>query len=187
MTAELLPLVEDGWDVIALVPSCALMLKFEWPLILPDDEKVKRLAQATFDVAEYVVDVNRRDGLVDGLEPLKGGVSVHLACHARAQNMGAKAAEMLRLIPDTPVDVVERCSGHGGKWGMMKAHFDTAVKVGRPAARTLQRQERTHRCSECPLAGCHLEQIIEIEGGQANPEHAPHPVELLAQSYGLEF
>ncbi len=183
----LVPWIDDGWDVVALVPSCALMLKFEWPLILPGDDRVERLARATFDVAEYVIDVKRRHGLVDGLEPLEGGVSVHLACHARAQNMGAKAAEMLRLIPDTPVDVVERCSGHGGKWGMMKAHFDTAVKVGRPAARTMLRQGRAHRCSECPLAGRHLEQIVEIAGEPASPERAPHPIELLAKSYRLEF
>jgi hypothetical protein len=48
-------------------------------------------------------------------------VTVHLACHARAQNMGPKAAEMLRLIiPDTPIDVIERCSGHGGTFGVVK-------------------------------------------------------------------
>ena len=41
MSEALLPYIEDGYDVIALVPSCALMLKFEWPLILPEDAKVK--------------------------------------------------------------------------------------------------------------------------------------------------
>ena len=33
--------IDKGYDVIALVPSCALMLKFEWPLILPDDPDVR--------------------------------------------------------------------------------------------------------------------------------------------------
>ena len=41
VSEALLPYIEDGYDVIALVPSCALMLKFEWPLILPEDAKVK--------------------------------------------------------------------------------------------------------------------------------------------------
>jgi glycerol-3-phosphate dehydrogenase subunit C len=50
IAAELLPYVDMGFDVVALVPSCALMLKFEWPLILPDDPAIKKLAQATFDV-----------------------------------------------------------------------------------------------------------------------------------------
>ena len=28
---------------------------------------------------------------------------------------------MLKLIPDTPVDVIERCSGHGGTFGVVEA------------------------------------------------------------------
>ena len=40
VAAALGPWIDKGYDVIALVPSCALMLKFEWPLILPDDPAV---------------------------------------------------------------------------------------------------------------------------------------------------
>ena len=36
MAEDLEPWIDKGYDVIALVPSCALMLKFEWPLILPE-------------------------------------------------------------------------------------------------------------------------------------------------------
>ncbi|MGE5145720.1 MAG: (Fe-S)-binding protein, partial [Candidatus Eiseniibacteriota bacterium] len=67
---DLKPWIDKGYDVIALVPSCALMLKFEWPLILPDDPLVKKLAQATFDITEYVVDIHKRHGLAPGLKPL---------------------------------------------------------------------------------------------------------------------
>ena len=61
--------IDKGYDVIALVPSCALMLKFEWPLILPDDAQVKTLSKATYDISEYVVDIARKEGLVDGMQP----------------------------------------------------------------------------------------------------------------------
>jgi glycerol-3-phosphate dehydrogenase subunit C len=122
--ADLGAWIDKGYDVIALVPSCALMFKFEWPLIVPDDANVKRLAQATFDVAEYVVDIAKRDGLAGGLQPLDGPVAAHIACHARAQNMGAKSVEMLRLIPEAKVTPIERCSGHGGAWGVMQGNFE---------------------------------------------------------------
>src|SRR5262249_53910291 len=112
--------IDKGYDVIALVPSCALMLKFEWPLISRDDPLVTKLSKATFDVSEYIVDVARKEGLAAGLSPLDGGVTVQIACHARAQNMGQKAAEMLRLLPEADVSVIERCSGHGGSWGVLK-------------------------------------------------------------------
>jgi glycerol-3-phosphate dehydrogenase subunit C len=183
----LLPWVGKGYDIVALTPSCALMLKFEWPLLLPKDPRVEQLSRATFDVAEYVVDIAKKEGLAAGLEPLEGGVSVHLACHARAQNMGAKAAEMLRLIPKTRVAVVERCSGHGGIWGARKDNFETAVKVGKPAAQATLKNNTRYVASECPLAGEHLMQVMEITDEQHRPEpfRARHPIELFADAYGL--
>jgi len=186
IAGELGSYIERGYDVVALVPSCALMLKFEWPLILPKDESVERLAQATFDVSEYVVAIAKQEGLAPGLEALPGGITVHLACHARAQNMGAKAAEMLRLLPDADVAVIERCSGHGGSWGAMKENFETALKVGKPVARQAAKNAKAFLASECPLAGMHIVQGMEALGGEAKPPaEAFHPIELMARAYGL--
>jgi glycerol-3-phosphate dehydrogenase subunit C len=187
VSAELLTWVDKSYDVIALTPSCALMLKFEWPLILPADTNVKRLSQSTFDISEYVVDIAKKDGLAPGLETLEGGVTVHLACHARAQNMGAKAAEMLRLVPKTRVAVIERCSGHGGVWGARTENFDVAVKVGRPAAQQALRNNTPFVASECPLAADHLLQVMQLtaEDEPPKPSKAHHPIELFAKAYGL--
>ncbi|MGQ0676471.1 MAG: heterodisulfide reductase-related iron-sulfur binding cluster, partial [Rhodospirillales bacterium] len=181
--AALVPYLDRGFDVVALVPSCALMLKFEWPLILPGDARVKRLAEATFDVSEYVVDIARREGLAPGLKALDGGVALHLACHARAQNMGQKAAEMLKLIPGAEVQAIERCSGHGGSWGVMKENFDVAVKIGRPVARQVGDGGKKYLASECPLAGEHIAQGIELQGGSAPVPQ--HPIQIFARAYGL--
>ena len=178
--------IEEGYDIIALVPSCALMLKFEWPLILPEDAKVRTLSEATYDVSEYVVDIAGRQGLAPGLKPLAGGVALHIACHARAQNVGQKAAEMLRLIPDPDIQVIERCSGHGGAWGVMKENFATAIKVGRPVARQALQSGKAHIASECPLAADHIVQGMgKLAEGGAVPHEALHPIQLFAKSYGL--
>src|SRR5204862_8063182 len=40
VSVALMPWLDKGYDVIALIPSCALMLKFEWPLILPNHADV---------------------------------------------------------------------------------------------------------------------------------------------------
>jgi glycerol-3-phosphate dehydrogenase subunit C len=186
VSAVLTPWIDDGYDVIALVPSCALMLKFEWPLILPADEKVKQLSDATFDITEYVVDIAKREGLAPGLAALDGGVALHIACHARAQNMGQKAAEMLRLIPNPDLAIMERCSGHGGSWGVMKGNFETALKVGKPVARQAAGAGKKYVSSECPLAAMHIVQGMErVEGGGAPAEPPLHPIELFARAYGL--
>ncbi len=181
------PRIADGYRVIALVPSCALMLKFEWPLILPEDESIRTLAANTMDVSEYIVDLARNEGLEAGLQPLEGGVALHLACHARAQNVGAKAAEMMRLIPDMDLEIIERCSGHGGAWGIKRENFEVAIKVGRPVARKAAASGKAHLASECPLAGAHIVQGMErqADDGKAALPIAHHPVELFARAYGL--
>lgn len=179
------PMIDAGYDVVAPTPSCALMLKFEWPLILPDDPLIAKLAKATFDLSEYVVDIARKHGMAAGMTPLDGGIAVHFSCHARAQNMGPKALEMLRLIPESAPTLVERCSGHGGKWGYFKENFETALKVGTPAARQLTKTSAAHIVTECPLAGPHLRQVIDSLPGGKPPERVGHPIELVALSYGF--
>jgi glycerol-3-phosphate dehydrogenase subunit C len=178
--------IARGYDVIALVPSCALMLKFEWPLILPDNAAIKTLAGASYDITEYVVDIAKKHGLAPGLSPIGGGVALHMACHARAQNMGQKAAEMLRLLPEADVQVIERCSGHGGSWGFKNEYFDTALKVGRPVARQARDGGKAFVTSECPLAGVHIAQGIDrLPGDARKPERVTHPIQLFARAYGI--
>jgi len=186
VAAVLGPYVAEGWDVVALTASCGLMMKFEWPLILPESEPVRTLSGATKDICEYVVQLSRSDGLAPGLQPVEGGVTLHHACHARAQNMGAKSAEMLRLIPATKVDLVERCSGHGGTFGVMKGTHAIAMKVGKPAARLVAQKDNDTLCSDCPLACKHLGQLVgvDLKAGEAPPTQA-HPIEILARAYGL--
>ncbi len=192
--------IAKGYDIVAMVPSCALMLKQEWPLLVPENDParpaVDRLAKATFDLTEFVVDIAKKHGLSAGAAPLAGPVALHLACHARAQNMGAKAAEMLRLLPQAQgITVIERCSGHGGSWGIKKDNFEAALKVGKPAARkaaevlesAAAKNQPGFVASECPLAAAHIVQgITRLGGADPLPDIRPyHPIEIFALSYGL--
>ncbi len=190
VSKELVQLIDEGYDIVTLTASCGLMLKFEWALIVPDNEDVKRLAEAVFDIDEYVVDIAKKEGLPPGMKSLPEGISVHLPCHARAQNMGPKAAEMLRMIPDTPVDVIERCSGHGGTFGVMKQTHGVAEKVGRPVFRAVAGQGRGHIVSDCPLAAQHIFQNVSDmaakDGTELKAQAPEHPIEIIARAYGLE-
>ena len=189
VSGELCRLIDEGFEIVTLTASCGLMLKFEWPLIVPDDPNVKRLSEAVFDIDEYVLDISKRHGLPAGLKPVHEGVTVHMACHARAQNMGSKAAELLRLIPDTPIDVIERCSGHGGTFGVLKPTHAVAMKVGRPAMRQVANQARGHVVSDCPLAATHLLQgareLAQSEDKELPATRPEHPIEVFARAYGL--
>lgn len=182
IATELCQWVDKGYTVMALVPSCALMLKQEWPLLTTHPD-VEKLAKHTVDIAEYIVRLAKTKGLADGIQALGDKVTAHISCHSRAQNMGHKAVEMLKLIPDLEVAVIERCSGHGGSWGMMVDNFDVALKVGKPVAKTALSHNSSQVLSECPLAGEHILQGIE----RLSLEHqltTTHPVFVLAQAYG---
>lgn len=186
VSAEMKPWIEKGYDIIALVPSCGLMLKAEWPLILPNDPDVTLLSRATFDISEYIVDIGKKEGMAPGMDNVPGTLSLHMACHARAQNMGQKGAEMLRLIPGATVKVIERCSGHGGSWGFKEEWFPVAMKVGKPVARQVQQNGAGFVMSECPLAGVHISQGIDALGADGpKPELVTHPIQLVARAYGF--
>ena len=181
VSKDLLEWVDKGYQIITLTASCGLMLKFEWPLLLPNDENIKKLSKNVSDIDEYIVDIAQNEGLAEGLQEIDGGVTVHNACHARAQNMGIKARDMLKFIPNIKMDIVERCAGHGGTFGVMKETHDLAVKVGTPTAKQIKNKNNKYMASDCPLAGKHLKQL-ETDTNITNDE-ALHPIELMAKSY----
>ncbi len=111
-------LAREGYAIMTPVPSCTLMFKQELPLMFPDDQDLKLIAEAMYDPFEYLV-LRNRDGLLktDFKQPL-GKVSYHIPCHLRVQNVGQKTRELLELVPETKVTTVERCSGHDGTWGV---------------------------------------------------------------------
>ena len=86
---------------------------------------------------------------------------------------------MLKLIPNVKIDVVERCAGHGGTFGVMK-ETHLAIKVGRPTARQIKTKNNKYMASDCPLAGKHLKQL-EVDTNISNNE-ALHPIELVAKA-----
>ena len=183
VSSELLKWIDKGYEVVTLTASCGLMLKFEWPLLLPDNENVKKLSKHVFDIDEYIVDIANKEGLAPGLTEIDGGVTVHNACHARAQNMGIKARDMLKNIPNVKIDVVERCAGHGGTFGVMKETHDLAIKVGRPTARQIDNKKNKYMASDCPLAGKHLNQLSKDT--EIGHDEALHPIEIMAKAYKL--
>jgi glycerol-3-phosphate dehydrogenase subunit C len=68
----------------------------------------------------------------------------------------------------------------------MKGNFETALKVGKPVARQALAKPNAYLASECPLAGMHIRQGMEVLAKQEPlPDRALHPIELLARAYGL--
>ena len=136
--------------------------------------------EAMFDPFEYLV-LRHKDGLLktDFKQPL-GKVSYHIPCHLRVQNMGQKTRELMELVPGTKVNVVERCSGHDGTWGVKTEFFKDSMRIGKPVFKAMARDEPDYVSSDCAIAGRHILQ------GMGNPDiEKQHPLSLVRIAYGL--
>ncbi|MFM2287606.1 MAG: hypothetical protein RL684_749 [Pseudomonadota bacterium] len=177
---RLLEQVDAGWDILAPVPSCVLMFKQELPLMFPEDAGVQRVRACIFDPFEYLM-LRHRAGLLrtDFSTPL-GSVSYHVACHLRVQNIGLKTRDVLRLVPGTTVEAIERCSGHDGTYGVKREFRAASMKIARPVVQKVQSAAADHYASDCPMAGHQI--ASGLPAGSRAPEH---PLKLLRQAYGI--
>ncbi len=176
---RLLEAIDAGYDIVAPIPSCVLMFKQELPLLFPEEPDVKRIARRIFDPFEYLM-LRHRSGLLrTEFKTSLGKVSYHVPCHLRVQNIGLKTRDVLRLVPDTTVEAIERCSGHDGTYGVKKEFRAASMKIGRPVAERVAGGGADHYASDCPMAGHQIES--GLEGGR-EPEH---PLRLLRLAYGL--
>ncbi len=177
---ELLKLVEDGWDIVAPVPSCVLMFKQELPLMFPDDDDVQTVRTSFYDPFEYLMLRHRHGLLKTDFSKSLGRIAYHVACHLRVQNIGMKTRDLLQLIPDTTVDAIERCSGHDGTYAVKKEFHDISMKICRPVVNRVERAEADWYSSDCPMAG------HQIENGMQAASPPTHPLTLLRMAYGLQ-
>ena len=184
---QLAKLAREGYAILTAIPSCTLMYKQELPLMFPDCADTQLVKEAMWDPFEYFM-ARHRDGLLkNDFKHSLGNVSYHVPCHSRVQNVGKKTAEILQLVPDTKLNVVERCSGHAGTFGVKKEFHATAMKIGKPVFKAMSRgpagDEPDYISSDCQLAGHHIEQGM-AEAGMAQVKMA-HPLTLLRTAYGI--
>ncbi|OHC70939.1 MAG: Fe-S oxidoreductase [Rhodocyclales bacterium GWA2_65_20] len=172
-------LVDEGWDLTALVPSCVLMFKQELPLLFPDDPDVQKVKAAFFDPFEYLMLRHREGKLRTDFKQELGKVAYHAACHQRVQNIGPKTREALSLVPGTEVEIIERCSGHDGTYAVKREFHEFAMKIVKPVVARVQQAAADHYGSDCAMAGHHIGHAL---GDGRAPEH---PITLLRIAYGL--
>ena len=176
-------LAREGYAIVTPIPSCTLMFKQELPLMFPGEPDVALVRDAMWDPFEYFIERNRDGLLKTDFKQALGHVSYQIPCHSRVQSMGKKTAETLKLVPGTQVNVVERCSGHAGTWGVKKQFHAQAMKIGKPVFQAMARDEPDFISSDCQLAGHHIAQGM-AENGLKKAEMA-HPLTLIARAYGL--
>jgi FAD/FMN-containing dehydrogenase/Fe-S oxidoreductase len=165
----LYPLVERGVPLVGLEPSCILTIRDDYRKLLPDDERVALLAEATRLFEEALLEL-------DAELPLRGGTPVllHGHCHQKALVGTGPTERALSLASGADVEVVDSgCCGMAGLFGYERDHYEVSMKMGErrlfPAVRGAE-----DRVVVAPGTSCR-EQISDGTG-----QRALHPAEYLA-------
>ena len=174
--ALLAPYARAKKPILALQPTCALLLKQDYPTLVQSDDATL-VARATKDITQYLADAMKKGNLKKEFESSPGPVTYHLSCHTRAQGLRRAAKQLLESIDGCEVEVVERCAGIDGTWGLKAEYYDESIKVSAKMTERFLERHDTHACSDCALAGLQIETVTDNE--------PLHPVEILARSYGL--
>ena len=103
-----------------------------------------------------------------------------MPCHLRVQNISLKTRDVLKLVPDTTVEVIERCSGHDGSYAVKSEFRDASMKIARPVIQKVDGGGADYFSSDCPMAG------HQIRSGLADQSREPTPpLKLLRIAYGI--
>ncbi|HKX31820.1 MAG TPA: anaerobic glycerol-3-phosphate dehydrogenase subunit C [Blastocatellia bacterium] len=177
----LLPYVRQGYEIVVPEPTCGMMLKKEYLDHLQGAEREQALevSKRVYDLSEYLIKLNSQGRLSRDFSVKLGRVAYHQPCHLKYQAIGSKSIELLRLAGAEVIFVDKGCSGHDGTWAMKKEYFALAQKVARGLHRGVNESNAELVATDCSMAGLQIE--------QGTGRKTVHPIEAVAQAYGIEI
>jgi glycerol-3-phosphate dehydrogenase subunit C len=170
--------IRRGNDIVVPQPTCGYVLKKDY-LSYVGGADAQLVADNTYDAAEYLMKVHKADGTTlntDFHGHVPATVTYHTPCHLRAQNIGLKSRDLIKLT-GAKVILVQQCSGIDGMWGLRAENANISV----PMAKKLAEQIRAAN-GEVIAGDCHLANTAITE---QTGEEPVHPIQLIARAYGI--
>jgi len=166
----LAPRVEDGWEVVLVEPSDAVMLQSDY-LDLLSGRDAERVAANTYGVMEYLDRFDLAAGLPTA--ELDERLTYHGHCHQKATKKDGHAAAVLRTV-GYEVDALDSgCCGMAGSFGYEAEHYSLSRSIGQILFDQVDDSEG--ETVVAPGASCRT-QLSEYEGC----DDPPHPIESVA-------
>ncbi|WP_058997529.1 FAD-binding and (Fe-S)-binding domain-containing protein [Haloarcula sp. CBA1127] len=166
----LAPAVEEGWDVVLVEPSDAVMFQSDY-LDLLSGEDVETLAANAYGVCEYL-DTFRLDESADWDVPAET-LTYHGHCHQKATKKDHHAVGVLRRAGYDVDPLDSGCCGMAGSFGYEAEHFSMSKAIG--SILFDQIGESRGDTVVAPGASCRT-QLDDWDESDGEP---PHPVEKL--------
>ncbi len=170
--------VRSGTDVVVPQPTCSYIIKKDYLDYVggPDAELV---AEHTYDAAEYLIAVHQADDTVLDTEfpgETVESITYHTPCHLRAQDIGFKSRDLMKLT-GAQVKLVQQCSGIDGMWGFRAGNEEISVPIAKKLG------DQIEKAGGDVVAGdCHLANTAIVEQTGRTPQH---PLQVMARAYGI--
>jgi glycerol-3-phosphate dehydrogenase subunit C len=176
--AELAAEVRKGKEIVVPQPTCGYVLKRDYRDYVPGAD-ASAVAEHTYDAAEYLMKVHRGDGTsldteFDGEVP--DTITYHTPCHLRAQNIGLKSRDLMKLT-GAKIKLVQQCSGIDGMWGLRAENAEISVPIAKKLGDEIVKAKGQVVAGDCHLANT---AITEQTG-----EVPLHPIQVMARAYGI--
>ena len=133
LVERLAPYAERGVPIVGCEPSCVLTLRDEFLDLLPDDPRVRVVADQVHLVPELLVRaVDDGDLRLDPASALAGRrIVLHGHCHEKALTGTRATLELLQRIPGATVHEIDAgCCGMAGSFGYESEHYELSMQIG---------------------------------------------------------
>ncbi len=171
--------VDAGKKVLAVNPTCSMMLRQEYPTLVTESDRprAEKVAAAVMDPAEFLWSIRNEERFNQDFRSSPGDtVAYHAPCHLRAQAVGFKGRDLIRRIPGVTPTTTMECCGHDGTYAMKTEGFEVSVRIGKKAFDGMQAAEEAEVwATDCPLAAT---QFAQHAG-----RRPMHPMSILARAY----
>jgi glycerol-3-phosphate dehydrogenase subunit C len=174
----LLPFVENGAKVVAINPTCSMMMRREHPTLVESEDRpsAEKVAAAVMDPSEFLWSIRNEPRFNTEFRSSPGAtVGYHAPCHLRAQGVGFKGRDLLRKIPGVVPQTVMECCGHDGTYAMTTEGFEPSARIGKRAFDGMQESKSEVWATDCPLAALQFQQHAGVK--------PMHPMSVLARAY----
>ena len=175
---RLMPWVDQGAKILALNPTCSMLMRREYPELLEgaDRERAQRRSEHVMGASEYLWSLRKEERFNTDFASSPGDpVSYHAPCHLRAQAVGFRGRDLIRKIPGVKPKMTMECCGHDGTWAMTVEGFESSQKVGKKAFDGMKKVGAEIWATDCPLAAIQFEQHAGVK--------PMHPMSVLARAY----
>lgn len=170
--------VRKGQDIVVPQPTCGYVLKKDYVDYVGTDD-ARLVAEHTYDSSEYLMKVHKGEGTTldtdfNGVVPAT--VTYHTPCHLKAQNIGLKSRDLIKLT-GAKVKLVQQCSGIDGMWGLRAENTEISIPIARKLGDEIRKAAGDVVAGDCNLANT---AIAEQTG-----DMPLHPLQLMARAYGI--